>query len=74
MYYLVKPWGFDAMEYWFASVQAAVHNSVAKSPKSTKVFMRDMLKGILDQLKPAPKIEDMTREEVIAAVKRDFGI
>lgn len=72
--YLVKPWGFDQMEYWFASLRAEVYNAHHKTPKGPKDFMRDMLQGILDQLKPKPKVEDFTRDELIAIVKRDLGI
>ena len=62
------------MEYWFASVRAEVFNGSHKKPRKTSEFMRDMLKGILEQLTPTPSLEDIPRDKLIEIIKRDLGI
>lgn len=78
IFYLIEPWGWLNEEMNTARLLSMLHNIHAKKPKPVKDFIRDMVAGLLEALKPKPDLDDMTLEEkkilIAQAVKRDFGI
>lgn len=58
--FLLEPWGFHDQEYRTAALLAKLHNSNTskrRQAKPVKFFMRDMLKGIVDNLRRKTKEE-----------------
>lgn len=77
LFYLVEPFGFENDEYRAASLLAMLYNinrSKKGKAKEIKDFMRDMAKIVLEQIKEQPDPREMSREELIRHVKKDFGI
>ena len=77
VFYLLEPWGWANEEYHFAALLAMLYNANrGKNGKarSVKDFMREMEAHLMKELQEAPDISTMTREQVVAMVKRDFGI
>jgi hypothetical protein len=76
LFYLLEPWGWHNSEY-HAAVNMAMLYNINRSkgkPKEVKDFFRDMPKEILDQLKEAPDVNELSREDIIKRIKKDFGI
>lgn len=75
---LVEPWGWWNTEEQAARVLTMLHNVNAKKAKAPKDFMRDMVRELLEVLKPPVNLDDLPEEErrrmIIEAVKRDFGV
>ena len=74
---LLEPFGFHDTEYRTAAQLAMLYNvnrSKGKA-KDVKDFMREPDKAILEELRKQNfNIDDYTREEIIAMIKRDLGI
>jgi len=76
IYYLLEPWGWHNDEYYAALNLAMLYNinrgkAKVKEPKE---FMRDMQGELLKQLKSERDITEMSKDEIIKQVKKDFGI
>jgi hypothetical protein len=81
IYYMLEPWGWHNEEYLAAAQIAMIHNTnVAKTKDAKKpsVYMRDMEKDVLEEIKSPVFVDDeMTEteiESIRAQVKKDFGI
>ncbi|MCZ2155743.1 MAG: hypothetical protein LC114_17900 [Bryobacterales bacterium] len=77
LFYLAEPWGWQNDEYHFAALLAMLYNAnrgKKGKARDVKDFMRNMQEAVLKELQDAPDISEMTREQIIAMVKRDFGI
>lgn len=77
-FYMIEPWGWWNEEVNTARVVAMLHNTHARKAKPLKEFMRDMVKAVLDALKPPPNLADLPPEErkrrIAEAAMKDFGI
>ena len=76
LFHLVEPFGFENDEYRSAAILSMLYNinrtkGKAKDPKD---FMRDMVKEVLKQLTEIPDATELTRDELIKQIKKDFGI
>ena len=76
MFYIIEPFGFHNQEYLNASNLAMLYNinKGKGKTKETKDFMRDIPKAILSELKEKKPMPELTREELIKIIKKDFGI
>jgi len=76
MFYQLEPWGFVRSELHKAEILSMLYN-VNRSkgrPKDTKDFITDRLTGILKALNEPEIPPELSREEVIKLIKRDFGV
>jgi hypothetical protein len=77
LFALLEPFGFEDNEYHWASLMSLLYNinKGKKKARTTKSFMRNMLEETLKELeKRTPRdISEMSREELLARVKKDFG-
>lgn len=74
---LLEPWGWPDREYRTAVLLAMLYNTnISKKQKArnAKDFMRDMQDLIARELAEKPDIESLSKEQIIALVKRDLGI
>lgn len=77
IFYLLEPWGFENDEIRAASLLAQIHNvNVSKRSDLQKpaAYMRDTQAEVLKRLQAPPDISKMTREELLAQIKKDFGV
>jgi hypothetical protein len=76
LFYLVEPFGFENDEYRSAALLSMLHNinRTKGKAKDVKDFMRDLQAEALKQLKEPPDISELSREELIRYIKKDFGI
>jgi hypothetical protein len=75
LFYLVEPFGFENDEYRLASILSMLFNvnrskGKARNPKD---FMRDMQREVLKHIKAQPDVSTLSRDELIALIKKDFG-
>lgn len=79
LFYMIEPWGWHNDEYHFALIATTLHNvNVSKKAnlKKVDVFIRKMQDEALKLLKEDEDLspEQMTRDELIRAVKKDLNI
>lgn len=76
LYYLIEPFGWRENEYSTAALLAMLYNVNRGKGKAKDVgeFMRDIPSAILNELKDKPDISELSREEIIKLIKKDFGI
>ena len=79
LFSLVEPFGWHNTEYAIASVMAMLYNvnRGKGKPKKTQYFMRDMVDLVITELNKKEnelRTSELTREELIALIKKDFGI
>lgn len=76
MFYLLEPWGWHDEEYRTASVLTMLYNANRGKGKPRKLtdFMRKMATAVLNELQQPPDLSQMSRDEIVAMVKKDFGI
>jgi len=77
LYDLLEPFGWQNDEYHFASLMAMLYNvNRGKKGKArdAKDFMREMLPAILKELEEKPDLSTLTREQIVAMIKKDLGI
>ena len=75
LYYLLEPWGWQNDEYHSAVNSAMLYNinRGKNKAKSADDFMRDLPADFMREL-DKPQVEEMTREEIVKQIKKDFGI
>jgi len=76
LFYLLEPWDFENDEYRSAAVLAMLYNinrSKGK-PKEVKEFMRNLEDEVLKMVHEQPSLSELSRDELIKQVKKDFGI
>ena len=75
-YDLLEPIGWPNEEFHFATLLAMIFNANRGKGKAkdAKDFMRDTLKSVIEALKKQPDISEMTKEQIIVLVKKDFGL
>ena len=77
LYDLLEPIGWPNEEYHFAALQAMLYNAnrgKKSKARDTKDFMRNMLDAVLKALEEQPDLNALTREQIVAMIKKDFGI
>lgn len=76
LYDLLEPIGWPNEEFHFATLLAMIFNANRGKGKAkdAKDFMRDTLKSVIEALKKQPDISEMTKEQIIVLVKKDFGL
>ena len=76
LFYLLEPWGWQNDEY-YAAVNIAMQYNINRGKakvKEPKEFIRDMQGELLKQLEAERDITEMSKDEIIKQVKKDFGI
>ena len=73
---MIEPFGFHDDEYRTAAILAMLYNINKGKGRAKDVsdFMRDLKKAVLNELKEKPSIDDMSRDEIVNLIKKDFGI
>ena len=74
LFYLIEPWGWQNEEVNISRIIAMQHNSHAKKAKAAEEFMRDTAGEILKQLQEEPDVAEISREDLIKIIKKDFGV
>ena len=77
LFYMIEPWGWQNDEYHSALLAATLYNSnVTKKGNLKKIdsFMRKMQDEALKLLKEDEDVTQMTPDEILRAVKKDFNI
>ena len=75
LFYRLEPWGFAQADLHKAEILAmlyAINRGKAKA-KDVADFMPDRLKGILAEIARDIIPEELTREQLLARIKRDLG-
>jgi hypothetical protein len=75
LFYRLEPWGFERAELHKAEILAMLYaiNRGKGKVKDVADFMPDRLKGILADIARDVIPEELTREQLIARIKRDLG-
>lgn len=73
---MLEPWGWENNENLKAEIVAKIHNvNKAKGkPVPVQTFVRDIEKALLQAAKEQPDVNELSREELLKIVKRDFGV
>lgn len=76
LFYLLEPWGTPLFDSALSQVLAMLHNTVAGKGKARppKHFLPDRLKQLLSALQEVPEPAELSREELVKQIKKDFGM
>jgi len=76
LFYMLEPFGWHDNEYRTAAILAMLYNANRGKGKAKQVkeFTRDVEAAIYNELKDQSKVDTMTREQIVSAVKKDFGL
>jgi hypothetical protein len=76
LFYLLEPFGWADNEYRTAAVLAMLYNSnvtSANKAKSVKDFTRNPISVLMQELEKS-EVAEMSRDDLIKRIKKDFGI